>query len=251
MLKLMKYEWRKQWFSKAVMLGILALLVITFVISSHMEKESGMVFSIFFMMIAIFLFTIFTGIEAITTFHRDLKSRQSYLLLMIPQPAWKMLAAKVITALISMLFVGFASALSAVLCFLHEIGKDGAWHELWEGLSFFFKFMLEEIPDPAQLIPPLLSLFFSWFFLVMLAFLSDIIIMTLFSTFKKGAGFLGAVLFLLLWFGSSRLLNVIVATDEQTIISTAIAWKTCLYYAVLSIGLFLGTSWLTEHRLSV
>lgn len=251
MLKLMKYEWKKQWFSKLVMIGILALLVISFMIFSQMGKSDNMAVVIAFMILAMFLFSTFSGIEAIVTFHRDLKSRQSYLLLMIPQPAWKMLAAKVIIALLSMLFTAFLSGAAAALCFFHEIAKEGLWHTLWESITDILSLLVEDLPRLTDLIPPLFNLFFHWFFIVMLAFLADIVIMTLFSTVKKGAGLLGGVLFLALAYVSSLPLRLLRADDALFFLTRAHAWISCGYYAALSILLFVGISWLAEHKLSV
>lgn len=251
MLKLMKYEWRKQWFSKLIMIGVLAVLVLAFIIFSQLQKGDSAAFVLALMFFAIFLFSIFAGVEAINTFHKDLKSRQSYLLFMIPQPSWKVLAAKVIIALLTMLFTSVLCALAAALCFLHEIARNGMWHELYNTLNFILKMLRQDLPQLTDLIPPFTALFFRWFFIIMLAFFSDIIIMTIFSGFRKGAGLLGAVLFVIVAYASAKILDLILPGDGTLLLTGVHAWISCGYYAVLCVLLFAGICHLMEKKLSV
>lgn len=251
MLKLMKYEWRKQWFSKLVMMGVLAILVIAFILCSRLSHSGNAAFVMALMYLTVFSFCIYSGIEAVVTFHRDLKSRQSYLLFMIPQPAWKVLAAKVLTALLTMLFTTVLSAAAAGLCLLHEIAREGMWHELYNAAVFFLEMLHKDLPDLLQLIPPLAALFFQWFFLIVLAFLTDTAIMTVFSGFRRGAGLLGIVCFLLLAFGSGKLFDILRGGDGTFLLTGTQAWLSCGYYAVLSALIFAAACIFIEKKLSV
>ena len=250
MLKLMKYEWRKQWFSKVIMMAILAVLVLAFVVFSRLRQEDNAAVMLAFLILAAFSFCFFSGIEAVTTFHRDLKTRQSYLLFMIPQPAWKVLAAKFVIALLTMFFTSALCLFAASLCFLHEIAQEGMWHELYNALKLVAQMLQEELPRATELIPPLAASFCEWFFFISLAFFADVVIMTLFSNLRRGGTLLGVLLFLALAYGTGKLFDL--ASGETAFMLTGTyAWISCGYYAGLCVLLFLATSFLMERKLSV
>lgn len=52
-----------------------------------------------------FLVLLYTGIESIIVLNRDLKTKQSYILWMLPKSVWEILGAKFISAFLQMLFV--------------------------------------------------------------------------------------------------------------------------------------------------
>lgn len=80
MLKLMKYELRKTAFSKLVLLVITAVAEIAFLIGVFWKKDNILAMGIIFLVMCTIFGVIYIGIESVNVLHRDLNTKQSYML---------------------------------------------------------------------------------------------------------------------------------------------------------------------------
>ncbi len=96
MLKLMKYEFRKQLTTKFLLLAVLGLLEIYFlygVFSDNMDKTMR---AVILLATLAFAGIFFVSFECIMTYYNDLKTKQSYMLFMVPQSTFSVMGAKIL-----------------------------------------------------------------------------------------------------------------------------------------------------------
>ena len=106
MLKLMKYELRKTWFTKCILLAITAVAEIAFLYGLYAEKENTTAVSILALTFLAFGGALVMGLESIITLHRDMNTRQGYMLFMTPNSTYKILGAKVAECGLTRLVLG-------------------------------------------------------------------------------------------------------------------------------------------------
>lgn len=83
--KLIKYELRKQRTSRLVILAALAVGLLTFWGGLLFDNSNVMGVTIALMFGAAILVLFYTGIEGVLVLNRDLRTRQSYMLWMVPK----------------------------------------------------------------------------------------------------------------------------------------------------------------------
>ena len=131
MLKLIGYEFRKSWIAKAILLGITALLEVVYVVGLLTSDEATITIA------AALLFMIATsgilviGLMSVVVLHRDMNTRQGYMLFMTPNSCYKILGAKVLENGLSILVAGafftLLGALDVTLLFGHYNRLDELW----------------------------------------------------------------------------------------------------------------------------
>lgn len=94
MVKLLKYEMKKQQTSRMVIGSILLVCVLGFALGMLLGREKLAAVSLAVMMLATFFVVFYVGIESILVLNRDLKTKQSYMLWMIPKSIWEILGSK-------------------------------------------------------------------------------------------------------------------------------------------------------------
>lgn len=115
MLKLMKYELRKTAFSKLVLLVITAVAEIAFLIGVFWKKDNILAMGIIFLVMCTIFGVIYIGIESVNVLHRDLNTKQSYMLFLTPKSSYQILGAKILENGISIIMAGaFFAALAAI-----------------------------------------------------------------------------------------------------------------------------------------
>ena len=115
MLKLMKYELRKTAFSKLVLLVITAVAEIAFLIGVFWKKDNILAMGIIFLVMCTIFGVIYIGIESVNVLHRDLNTKQSYMLFLTPKSSYQILGAKILENGISIIMAGaFFAALAAL-----------------------------------------------------------------------------------------------------------------------------------------
>ena len=132
MLKLMKYEFKKTWITKLILLGVTAVAEIAFLVGLYTDKEGPLGLSIFVLMMLAFGGVLVIGLESVLILHRDMNTKQSYMLFMTPNSCYSILGAKVLECGISIFITGafyFAlGALDVTLLF----AKQGQLNRIWE-----------------------------------------------------------------------------------------------------------------------
>ena len=131
MKNLMKYELRKTLGIKLIILGATVLAELVFLIGLWADKDRMMWIGVALLVMLAFGGVMIIGVASVVILHRDMNTKQSYMLFMTPNSSYKILGAKLLENGISILLAGaFFCALAAMditLLFAHE----GKLAELW------------------------------------------------------------------------------------------------------------------------
>ncbi|MBR0229002.1 MAG: hypothetical protein IJQ62_11710 [Clostridia bacterium] len=204
MFKLMKYEFRKTWITKLILLGVTAALEIMFLIALYGEFEDTLILSVGLLTAVAMLGVLVIGLESVLTLHRDMNTKQSYMLFMTPNSSNKILGAKVLECSLSILITGaFFFALGALDITL-LFAKSGTLNQLWDMIQDFlshFSVAGHELTfDTATMAALVFNLLTGWIGTVTMAYLADVVSSALLNG-KKFNGLLSFALFLFLsWF---------------------------------------------------
>ena len=203
MLKLMKYEIRKTWFVKLMLLGATAVAELLFLFGLYADKETALSIGILLLTFLAFGGVLVIGLESILTLHRDMNTKQSYMLFMTPNSCYSILGAKVLENGISILATGAFFFALGMLDITLMLAKLGELQELWNMVRDLLEAFDAEIAiTPAGIASFLFTLLSAWIGIVTTAFLADVVSSALLNG-RKYNGVLSFLLFLLLsWFTS-------------------------------------------------
>ena len=112
MLKLMKYEFRKNRTGLAVMLGIAAGLFALAPLGRATDREELMLISVFLLFTYAFAAYVYALVRGITAYSGELRGRTGYLLLMVPRSSMSILFGKLLFTLFFALAMLAVSALA-------------------------------------------------------------------------------------------------------------------------------------------
>ena len=143
--RLIKYELKKQQTSRNIILALLLVFLLAVVVGTFTENGNTVGISVMLeMFVGMFVF-FYMGIESLLILNRDLKTKQSHMLWMVPMQSWKILGAKYIAAILQIFFISAAYVLAAIACILSLIAKMDAWEELfnWCRVAFPGKYGLD------------------------------------------------------------------------------------------------------------
>ena len=96
MFKLMKYEMRKTLFMKLALIAVTAIVEVIFLTGYYKDLPTRQGVSLFIMVLVALFGILFMGIQSIVALHRDMNTRQSYMLFMTPNSTYGILGAKVL-----------------------------------------------------------------------------------------------------------------------------------------------------------
>ncbi|MFR6164041.1 MAG: hypothetical protein ACLUJR_14310 [Mediterraneibacter gnavus] len=131
--RLIKYELKKQQTSRNIILALLLVFLLAVVVGTFTENGNTVGISVMLeMFVGMFVF-FYMGIESLLILNRDLKTKQSHMLWMVPMQSWKILGAKYIAAILQIFFISAAYVLAATACIMSMIAKMDAWEELFKG----------------------------------------------------------------------------------------------------------------------
>ena len=193
MKNLMKYELRKTLAIKLMILGATALAEIVFLIGLWADKNRMMGIGVGLLAMLAFGGVMIIGVASVVILHRDMNTKQSYMLFMTPNNSYRILGAKVLENGISILLAGafyFAlAALDITLLFAHE----GRLADLWNWLKDLLQSFDARITmDTSTLMALTFNLLVTWIGTVCAAYLGDVISTALLN----GKRFNGLVSFL-------------------------------------------------------
>ena len=238
--KLIKYELRKQRTSRMVIFIALAIALICFWAGVLFMNNALMGGSVAAMVFGAVFVLFYTGIEGILVFNRDLRTKQSYMLWMLPRSIWEILGAKFISAILQMLIV------FGVSCVAVGISTAGAVLTIG-GLSDFLRMI-------GDLISLAFLLFLAWTLIIMTGFLAVILARTVLVK-SRFAGLLAVILFFVINFVIERVYDVMykipfIASANNV---GALGWTVwdVIFYVVVCLALFGVSGVLAEKKLSV
>lgn len=132
--RLIKYELKKQQISRNIILALLLVFLLA-VVTGIFTDNGNLVGISVGMEIFVGMFVFFyMGIESLLILNRDLKTKQSHMLWMVPMQSWKILGAKYIAAILQIFFISLAYMLAGAACIMSMIAKEGAWESLFKAI---------------------------------------------------------------------------------------------------------------------
>ena len=247
MKNLIKYEFRKTWGTKLIILGITAFAELAFLVSLYLDKEKYNGLSILALTFLAIGGIIFIGIQSILTMHQDMNTKQGYMLYMTPNSCYRILGGKVIENGLSIFVAGaFFFALGALDVTL-LLGHYGQLGELKKMLDEFLRQLRMEVPLDGRLFALLtLNFLCSWLATVITAYFADVIATCLLNG-KKYNGWVSLLIFIALSWAMAYLQQV---CTERLVWDARLIWN-----AVIALGcsavMYVATATLMERHLSV
>lgn len=247
MFKLMKYEMRKTLFMKLALIAVTAIVEVIFLTGYYKNLPTRQGVSLFIMALVALFGILFMGIQSIVTLHRDMNTRQSYMLFMTPNSTYGILGAKVLENTLTTLISG---ALYVGLIFFDIrllISKNGEITDVIDMLKGFlgsvsmnFEFTFAGVAGFAAL------MLCSWVATVTTGYLADVIASSLLKG-KKGGGLISVILFLVLTYAISEFVGILPGNANANI-------NDCIqsaYNLVIAALCYVGTAVVMDKFLSV
>ncbi|MCQ2457485.1 MAG: hypothetical protein MJ142_02005 [Clostridia bacterium] len=246
MLKLFKYEMRKTLTAKLIMLGLFAVLEGFFLYELLKGNEESALLVTLLVVIASFIGMFFIGIRSIVTLHHDINSKQGYMLFMTPNSNYRILGAKVLEFVISVLLAGFVFfGISLLDCklLMNKFPKLSDIQDLMEMLKQAAGFKISI--DLTSALTFVFQTVLSWLETVVLAFFADVLATSLLKG-KKLGGLLAFILFIVL----SVLTGELVSRIANLVPKQEVLLR-CAAVLVICVGVWIATARLMEKKLSV
>ena len=246
MLRLLKYELRKTLFAKLVLLGITAVAEAIFLIGLWGDKENTMAIGAILLFFIAITGIALMGVLSLVTLHRDMNTKQGYMLFMTPNSCYRILGAKVIECGLSLLIAGAFFFALGYLDFSLLLGR-GTNQQIWDMLNQMIRSINEKIVLDAPHISALMfSLIADWLCTITTAYLSDVICSSLLNG-KKGSLLITFILFIALNYGISKLLQLVPASLG---VIPVLIWQGVIALVLAGI-MYVITARLMEKYLSV
>ncbi|MBQ4435376.1 MAG: hypothetical protein II879_04705 [Clostridia bacterium] len=247
MKNLIKYEFRKTWGTKLIILVITACMELAFLISLYLDKENFTGISAVFLTFLAFGGILFIGIQSILTMHQDMNTKQGYMLYMTPNSCYKILGGKVIENGLSIFVAGAFFFVLGVLDVTLLFGHYGQLDQLMEFVTDLMKQLrIETTLDWRLFLALTVSFLCGWLSTVITAYLADVVATCLLNG-KKHNGWIALLLFILINWG---------VTSLQQVCTRNMSWIPAFYLdAAIAIGfsvlMYLATAMLMDRHLSV
>ena len=137
--KLIKYELKKQMLSKIVVGVLAAICEAVFFVGLIVDNGewAGVGLGVLFILGFVSLF--YFSFETIITYSNDLKTKQSYMLFLIPRNMYQVVGAKMITTLLQILLVGAAFVAIFVGDVFAVCARYGEIEEMIEMIKMMFE----------------------------------------------------------------------------------------------------------------
>ena len=252
--KLIKYEWKKQRTSRMVIFAMLAVGILAFIWGMIFDDENvnaaGIIVVLMFSMS--FLVLLYTGIESILVLNRDLRTKQSYMLWMVPKSIWEILGSKFISAILQM-FVVFASFVAAgCICLGVAVVRYGGIRAIFEGVQMFMQKVLETHVAWGDVIVFAFLFFIAWAEVIFIGFLAVIMARTVLLR-SRFAGLVAVILFFVLNYAVEKGLSLLHCIPAFADVRILAGWNPLdiVYYVLVCLVMFGVSGWVADKKLSV
>ena len=213
MVKLLKYEMKKQQTSRMVIGSILLVCVLGFALGMLLGREKLAAVSLAVMMLATFFVVFYVGIESILVLNRDLKTKQSYMLWMVPKSIWEILGSKFLAAILQMLIVFVMYVAVGLICILVTLQHTGHLSDLFKMIWQAGELYIDGLPS---IIWGFAEIFLGWTVVIMAGFVGVILSRTLLLN-AKYSGFLAVVVFFAIIIAVEKIYDLIPEILESAI----------------------------------
>ena len=246
MLRLLKYELRKTRFSKLILLGVTLAAQAVFLAGFWSKKDDTLEIGTFLLFVIAITGIAFIGILSVVTLHRDMNTKQGYMLFMTPNSCYKILGAKVIECALSLLIAGAFFFGLGYLDFSLVLG-DGTNQQLWNMFNQMVRTINQRIVlDAPHLSALVFEIIADWLCMITTAYLADVVSSSLLNGKKYGL-LITFLIFLALNYGITKLLKLIPASIG---VIPVLLWQGAIALALAGI-MYVITARLMEKYLSV
>lgn len=245
MLKLMKYEFRRQLFSKVVILGGLLALVAAFFGFYWNGAWKGTTMVLALMSLGTIVVVFFAPFEYLVTFDKDINTKQGYMLLLVPEKSTTILSAKLLVSLLQSVVI--YALFFSVVPFCEQLAKERFFGFISDGISEMVNELFSGISSVGETVIFWVMLFMLWMFFSCLG-----LFVTAIPRQGKMASLFGFVGFVAAIFVVSFLLDKIAALfnwlKTPELIGDIFEW---VYMLGIDVALFFGTAKLLDKKVSI
>lgn len=250
--KLIKYELKKQMSSK-IIVGVLAIICqLAMIVGLIVNEPDWFAIGFIGMMILAFTALFYFSFETIVTYSNDLKTKQSYMLFLVPRNMYQVVGAKMITTILQIFVAGiaFMAILIGDLFLISAI--DGEIEEFIELMKTILEILVGTNVDISMVVYVICSMLVVWIEFILMAMLAITLSTTLFAnkSYKGVISFGIYIVFELLlskvadWVTNGVMLG-------ETLEINVMAWIYIGIYAVAMVICFLATTWILDKKISV
>ncbi len=247
MLKLIKYEFRKTMFSKFILLFLTALAEIAFLLGVFAEWERALQIGVGGLVMCSMIGLFYIGIESLLVFHRDLNTKQSYMLFLTPHNSFEILGAKVLENGLSIFITGIFYLVLGGIDASIGILRIGGVKEFLQVCDQFLKSIHITVNfhfSDALLV--VLVILATWLLMVVTGYFAILLSATVFAG-KRFSGLISFLLYLLISWGCGWILDRLPELRNGDAQMFLITGGSLVLVAVMY-GI---TGWIMERRLSV
>lgn len=247
MIKLMKYEFRKSMFSKLIAAVITAVMEVLLLLGIFLKWNSGLGWGSIGLMLTAMFAIIYLGIESILTLHRDLNTKQSYMLFLTPHSSFQILGAKILENALTILIAGLVYAALAALDISLAVLYIGGLEEFLNMLRDVAKYIELNIDITSiQLLTGFLAALSSWLMMIVTADLAIVLCATVFAGKKFSSIVSFAIYLVLTWIAQNLLRRLPDPGDIMLQFLLLIGGS-----FVIAALMYLAAGWIMERKLSV
>lgn len=249
MLKLMKYELKKQMFSKLIMAIGLGVLVALFLFFNYSGDQDGAEAMMAFMGLGMMISVMYAIFEYLTVYEKDLTTKQSYMLFLVPQSSKSILGAKMLSAIlqIALTFVMFGGAIA--LCFTLFCLKYEGMKAFFDDVKQFIEGIFQIQIDMALVLETCAQVFIVWVFAIMLGVFLTTVMNTVLNKSKITTIIVVVLYFVCFWLLIELDEGIDILSDSlPKVVQSVIEY---VYMIGLDVALFFGSCWLMDKKLSV
>lgn len=249
---LIKYEWRKQRLTRILILASLLAFIVLFLIGGLIKNETIVAVSILIITFAGMFGIFYVGIENLVILNRDLKTKQSYMLWMVPHSTYEILGAKLIAGILQMVFVFLAFFAAGVVTVTVTAASEGSLGDLLRSLGRLFKEVTNSNVDWGAFFGVCLLLLISWINVMMVGFLAIILTRTVLLNARFG-GVIAVIVFFLINIGIERIYVLFDSLIDMAPLGGmgGVSLFDYIFYIVMTVLAFFLTGWIADEKLSV
>ncbi len=248
MLKLIKYELRKQLFSKIILLVLLGLLEIGFFVGLLTEQENVLAVSIGLYFLLAIGTIFFVAFESVFTFSNDLKTKHSYMLFLTPNSTYKIIGAKVLTTTVTIGLTATAFMGVILLDIAAVFAKFNELEILMKKLQELIALIFHANISYAFVISIILYLVFDLISILVIG-MASITLSATFLSNSKGKGIVSVAFFFGISYLMSKLEGLVLPAKSLT--STEPYYLSCIWSLGVVLVFYFFTSYMLDKKVSV
>ncbi|ABX41659.1 ABC transporter permease [Lachnoclostridium phytofermentans] len=247
MFKLIKYELRKQWFSKLFILIVMGILELSFLFNLIRDNKNSLGITIGIMTFVAFTAIMFVSFECIMTYSKDLKTKQSYMLFLTPNSTYKIVGAKVITSVAQ---IGITAAFMIGVVILNMSVVMIRYKEIGNTIELIQRLMREVMGldvDYGLILIAIFAFLLEWIEKVIMGMLA-ITLSTTFLSNTKGKGIVSLIIFFVLNYIVGRIGKLFMPKSMPMFDTFMID---AIFMAFVIAAFYLATAWMLDKKVSV